>query len=208
MSWPFLAVLFSGWLYIDAAYRGPNWQRWIFRPITLLLLLLWAWQVPEHSINSYLIVGALFVTLLSDLLKIFDGKYLLPSLALICISYILYLVSFLLPLELTFYLPLLAFVIIAAIVVLAIVWTKLDKLAIPTSITLLTGFIMFWIAGEKFFYLSNDHNLSIMIGAFLLVLAYCIWLINRFRFSFSASKGLVSACYFLGHFFIVRALYL
>lgn len=208
MSWPFLAVLFSGWLYIDAAYRGPNWQRWIFRPITLLLLLLWAWQVPEHSINSYLIVGALFVTLLSDLLKIFDGKYLLPSLALICLSYILYLVSFLLPLELTFYLPLLAFVIIAAIVVLAIVWTKLDKLAIPTSITLLAGFIMFWIAGEKFFYLSNDHNLSIMVGAFLLVLAYCIWLINRFRFSFSASKGLVSACYFLGHFFIVRALYL
>ncbi|WP_245684040.1 lysoplasmalogenase family protein, partial [Proteus myxofaciens] len=100
------------------------------------------------------------------------------------------------------------FVIIAAIVVLAIVWTKLDKLAIPTSITLLAGFIMFWIAGEKFFYLSNDHNLSIMVGAFLLVLAYCIWLINRFRFSFSASKGLVSACYFLGHFFIVRALYL
>ena len=47
MSWPFLAVLFSGWLYIDAAYRGPNWQRWLFRPITLLLLLLWAWQVPE-----------------------------------------------------------------------------------------------------------------------------------------------------------------
>lgn len=208
MSWPFLAVLFSGWLYIDAAYRGPNWQRWIFRPITLLLLLLWAWQVPEHSINSYLIVGALFVTLLSDLLKIFDGKYLLPSLALICLSYILYLVSFLLPLELTFYLPLLAFVIIAAIVVLAIVWTKLDKLAIPTSITLLAGFIMFWVAGEKFFYLSNDLNLSIMVGAFLLVLAYCIWLINRFRFSFSASKGLVSACYFLGHFFIVRALYL
>ena len=55
MSWPFLAVLFSGWLYIDAAYRGPNWQRWLFRPITLLLLLLWAWQGPEHGINSYLI---------------------------------------------------------------------------------------------------------------------------------------------------------
>lgn len=67
---------------------------------------------------------------------------------------------------------------------------------------------MFWIAGEKFFYLSNDYNLSVMIGSLLLVIAYSIWLINRFRFSFSASKGLVSACYFIGHFFIVRALFL
>ena len=204
MSWPFLAVLFSGWLYIDAAYRGPNWQRWLFRPITLLLLLLWAWQVPEHNINSYLIVGALLATLLSDLLRIFDGKYLLPSIALVFLSYILYMVSFLLPLQLSFYLPLLGFVILAFI----IIWTKLDKLAIPASLTLLAAFAMFWIAGEKFFYLSNDYNLSIMIGSLLLVIAYSIWLINRFRFSFTASKGLVSACYFIGHFFIVRALFL
>ncbi len=156
MSWPFLAVLFSGWLYIDAAYRGPNWQRWLFRPITLLLLLLWAWQIPEHNINSYLIVGALLATLLSDILRIFDGKYLLPSLALVFLSYILYMVSFLLPLQLSFYLPLLGFVIFAFIIILAIVWTKLDKLAIPASLTLLAAFAMFWVAGEKFFYLSND----------------------------------------------------
>lgn len=208
MSWPFLAVLFSGWLYIDAAYRGPNWQRWLFRPITLLLLLLWAWQVPEHSINSYLIVGALLATLLSDVLKIFEGKYLLPSLALLFLSYILYLISFALPLQISFYLPLLGFVIVAAIIVLAIIWTKLDKFAIPVLLTLLAAFAMFWVAGEKFFYLSNDYNFSIMIGSLLLVIAYSIWLINRFRFSFSASKGLVSACYFIGHFFIVRTLFL
>lgn len=208
MSWPFLAVLFSGWLYIDAAYRGPNWQRWLFRPITLLLLLLWAWQVPEHSINSYLIVGALLATLLSDILRMFDSKYLLPSFALVFLSYILYMVSFLLPLQLSFYLPLLGFVILAFIIILVIVWSKLDKLAIPASLTLLAAFAMFWIAGEKFFYLSNDYNLSIMIGSLLLVIADSIWLINRFRFSFSASKGLVSACYFIGHFFIVRALFI
>lgn len=208
MSWPFLAVLFSGWLYIDAAYRGPNWQRWIFRPITLLLLLLWAWQAPEHSINSYFIVAALLAALLSDILRIFDGKYLLPSIGLVFVSYILYLISFLIPLQLTFYLPLLGFVIIAFIIILAIVWTKLDKMAIPASATLLAAFAMFWVAGEKFFYLGNDYNFSLMIGAFLLVIAYSIWLINRFRTPFSASKGLVSACYFIGHFFIVRALYL
>ena len=42
MSWPFLAVFFSGWLFVDASYRGPRWQRWVFKPVTLLLLLLLA----------------------------------------------------------------------------------------------------------------------------------------------------------------------
>ncbi|MBN9931446.1 hypothetical protein HZD82_24610, partial [Pantoea agglomerans] len=39
-----LAVLFSGWLYVDATYRGPQWQRWLFKPVTLLLLVGLAWQ--------------------------------------------------------------------------------------------------------------------------------------------------------------------
>ncbi|WP_214429608.1 lysoplasmalogenase family protein, partial [Escherichia coli] len=81
--------------------------------------------------------------------------------------YILYLISFALPLQISFYLPLLGFVIVAAIIVLAIIWTKLDKFAIPVLLTLLAAFAMFWVAGEKFFYLSNDYNFSIMIGSLL-----------------------------------------
>lgn len=41
MLWSFMTVVFSGWLYVDASYRGPVWQRWLFQPITLLLALAW-----------------------------------------------------------------------------------------------------------------------------------------------------------------------
>lgn len=44
MLWSFIAVCFSAWLYVDASYRGPAWQRWLFKPVTLLLLLLLAQQ--------------------------------------------------------------------------------------------------------------------------------------------------------------------
>ncbi|MEM8266490.1 lysoplasmalogenase, partial [Morganella morganii] len=54
MSWPFLAVFFSGWLFVDASYRGPRWQRWVFKPVTLLLLLLLAWQAPVLGAAGYL----------------------------------------------------------------------------------------------------------------------------------------------------------
>ncbi len=42
MLWSFIAVCFSAWLYVDASYRGPAWRRWVFKPVTLILLLLLA----------------------------------------------------------------------------------------------------------------------------------------------------------------------
>ena len=48
---------FSGWLYVDASYRGPQWQRWLFKPVTLLLLVAWAWQAPTLNTTDYLILA-------------------------------------------------------------------------------------------------------------------------------------------------------
>src|SRR5574344_1416335 len=36
MLWSFIAVCLSAWLSVDASYRGPTWQRWVFKPLTLL----------------------------------------------------------------------------------------------------------------------------------------------------------------------------
>lgn len=49
MLWSFIAVCFSAWLYVDASYRGPAWRRWVFKPVTLILLLLLAWQAPMFN---------------------------------------------------------------------------------------------------------------------------------------------------------------
>ena len=55
MLWSFIAVCLSAWLSVDASYRGPTWQRWVFKPLTLLLLLLLAWQAPMFDAISYLV---------------------------------------------------------------------------------------------------------------------------------------------------------
>ena len=57
MLWSFIAVCLSAWLSVDASYRGPTWQRWVFKPLTLLLLLLLAWQAPMFDAISYLGAG-------------------------------------------------------------------------------------------------------------------------------------------------------
>lgn len=52
MLWSFIAVCLSAWLFVDASYRGPAWQRWVFKPLTLLLLALLAWQAPMFNAKT------------------------------------------------------------------------------------------------------------------------------------------------------------
>nr|WP_314263915.1 lysoplasmalogenase family protein [uncultured Moellerella sp.] len=207
ISWPFLAVLFSGWLYVDAAYRGPNWQRWVFRPVTLLLLLFWGLNA-DVTLAGYLILAGLAASLVGDMLRLLSSERLLASIFLIFISYLLYTISFGMQMSFSLYLPWIPIPIIIALVTLLIIWTKLEKLQAPVFAVVIMAMIMAWVAGDQYFGLAREGNFSIMIGAFSLLIANSIWLIARFRFPFKASKALVAALYFFGQFFIIRSLYL
>ncbi|XPE60692.1 lysoplasmalogenase family protein [Shigella flexneri] len=55
---------------MDASYRGPTWQRWVFKPLTLLLLLLLAWQAPMFDAISYPVLAGLCASLLGDALTL------------------------------------------------------------------------------------------------------------------------------------------
>lgn len=70
MLWSFIAVCLSAWLFVDASYRGPAWQRWLFKPVTLLLLLLLAWQAPMFNAVSYLVLAGLCASLIGDALTL------------------------------------------------------------------------------------------------------------------------------------------
>ena len=70
MLWSFIAVCFSAWLYVDASYRGPARQRWLFKPVTLLLLLLLARQAPMFNAVSYLVLAGLCASLIGDALTL------------------------------------------------------------------------------------------------------------------------------------------
>ncbi|AYA41207.1 lysoplasmalogenase [Xenorhabdus nematophila] len=208
MSWPFLAVFFSGWLYIDAAYRGTNWQQWVFRPVTMLLLLFWACQAPNLETSGYLIIAGLLTALLSDALRMLPSKYLLFSFITLFLSYLLYAISFALPMSFSFFFPLPLILLAIGIVVILIVWTRLDNMRWRVIDSSMMALLMVWVAGEQYFSLSNESRFSVIAGASLLLVAHCINIIDRYRFSFKLSKALVAASSFIGHFLIIRSLFL
>ena len=102
MLWSFLAVLFSGWLYVDASYRGPQWQRWLFKPITLLLMVGWAWQAPVLKPTDYLIIAGLIATLVGDALLLLPRQQMLYALGAFFLSHLLYTICFAAGMTMTF----------------------------------------------------------------------------------------------------------
>lgn len=207
--WQFLALLLSGWLYVDAAYRGPRWQHILFKPITMLLLLIIAWELlPEASPYGYLILFALLASLVADLLQLFTKDRFLYVLAAFFVSHLLYTIAFASQFSFSFFWPLPLVLLIVGAAIFALIGGKLENLRWPVALYLATSLLMTWGAGERYFDQGNAFSFTIFAGATLLLLADIIWLISAYRFPFKASKAIYSCCYFIGHFLIVRSLLL
>ncbi|MFP1723901.1 lysoplasmalogenase [Lonsdalea quercina] len=208
MLWSFIAVLFSGWLYVDASYRGPTWQRWLFKPLTLLLLIALAWQAPMLNVPAYLIVLGLLATIAGDTLLLLPAQRMLYAIGAYFAAHLLYTISFLstqMTLNLFWPLPLLLAIVSALLV--AMLWTRLDTLRLPVCAFIAMTAVMVWVAGGPYFAASTDDNLSLLVGAALLFIGHASWLIYHFRFKFPAHQVILAICYFGGHFLIVRSIY-
>lgn len=208
MLWSFIAVCLSGWLYVDASYRGPIWQRWVFKPVTLILLLLLAWQAPMFSAISYLVLAGLCASLAGDALLMLSGERRLYAIGAFFLSHLLYTVWFASQMTFSFFWPLPLTLLVIGILLLAVLWGRLEELRMPVATFTGMTLVMVWLAGELWFFRPVATALSGFLGAALLLTGHAIWLVSRYRCRFRADNALSSACYFAGHFLIVRALYL
>ena len=208
MLWSFIAVFFSGWLYIDASYRGPIWQRWVFKPVTVLLLLLLALQAPLPGATGYLIIAGLLASLLADALTLLPRQRLLYAYGAYFLSHLLYSLYFTSHSSFDLYWPLPLTLLIVGAVVTAIIWTGLEDLRMPVLALIGISLVMVWLAGANDFARHSNASFSEFLGAGLLLLGNLVWLISKYRHRLPADSAIIAACYFGGHFLIVRSLYI
>ncbi|WP_029685338.1 lysoplasmalogenase [Tatumella saanichensis] len=208
MLWSFLAVLFSGWLYIDASYRGPRWQRWLFKPVTFLLMLVWAWQAPVQAVTDYLIPAGLVAALAGSLLTMLSRQQMMYAFGAMFLSSLLYTLYLTRSITFTLSWPLPVTFLVIGIAVIAVIWTGLEELRWPVCTLLGMTLVMCWIASLQYAAQQTDKTLSLMAGADLLLLAHICGLISLFRRRFSADRAIVEGLFILGHFMIVRSLWL
>lgn len=208
MSWPLLAVIFSGWIYVDAAYRGPRWQRWAFKPITMLLMLLWAWQSPELANFNYLILVGLLASLTADAIQAFSQERTLYTVGTLFISHLAYTLCFASSLSLSFYWPPIVVLLAIGLAALALLWNRLAEMRWPVATYLAITLLMVWVTTGGYLTKPDDMAFSQLIGSVLLLLSALLWLTDKYYVPFKAANAAIAVCYFLGHFTIVRSLHI
>ncbi|EIC82620.1 lysoplasmalogenase [Serratia sp. M24T3] len=208
MSWPFIAVFLSAWLYVDARYRGPRWQGWLFKPVTLLLLMLLAWLAPVISTNGYLIEVGLLATLIADALLLLPKERYLYAIGAFFLSHLLYTLSFASQMSFVYYWPLPVVLLVIGLVLLATIWTRLEEMRWAIITFMVMTLIMVWVAGEQYFFRGTNAAFAALCGAILLLVANIVWMVSHYRYKFRTADAIVAACYFGGHFLIVESLYL
>ncbi len=147
MLWSFIAVCFSAWLYVDASYRGPAWQRWLFKPVTLLLLLLLAWQAPMFNAVSYLVLAGLCASLIGDALTLLPRQRLLYAVGAFFLSHLLYTIYFASQMTLSFFWPLPLVLLVIGALLIAVIWSRLEEMRLPVCTFIAMTLVMVWLAG-------------------------------------------------------------
>ena len=145
MLWSFIAVCLSAWLSVDASYRGPTWQRWVFKPLTLLLLLLLAWQAPMFDAISYLVLAGLCASLLGDALTLLPRQRLMYAIGAFFLSHLLYTIYFASQMTLSFFWPLPLVLLVLGALLLAIIWTRLEEYRWPICTFIGMTLVMVWL---------------------------------------------------------------
>lgn len=109
---------------------------------------------------------------------------------------------------LSFFWPLPLVLMVLGALLIAVIWTRLEELRWPVCTFIAMTLVMVWLAGELWFFRPTAPALSAFLGASLLFIGNIVWLGSHYRCRFRADNAIAAACYFAGHFLIVRSLYL
>ncbi|SPX09364.1 inner membrane protein [Escherichia coli] len=124
----------------------------VFKPLTLLLLLLLAWQAPMFDAISYLVLAGLCASLLGDALTLLPRQRLMYAIGAFFLSHLLYTIYFASQMTLSFFWPLPLVLLVLGALLLAIIWTRLEEYRWPICTFIGMTLVMVWLAGELWFF--------------------------------------------------------
>lgn len=198
----------SATLHIRAEYMGPVYQIYIFKPLTMVLILLIALQIRRVVSSRYktlVIVGLLF-SLGGDIFLMLPMDMFIPGLVSFLIAHLFYIAAF----GAGFwrhstwwtFLPFAGY----AVVVLGLLGPHLGAMLLPVTVYLVVIMTMAWRAWERWLQTRQKTALLAFIGAILFVTSDSVLAFDKFRAPFEAARLLTLVPYFAAQWFIALSI--
>lgn len=201
-----LAAISAG-LTIWAEYQGPPIQIYIFKPLTMVFIIIMAVlaKTPRSRNYKIAIIAGLLFSMAGDVLLMLPMDLFIAGLVSFLIAHLIYTYAFHSGRPWKFkWLAMLLFLAYGVVVYL-ILWPGLGSMAIPVAAYVLVILTMAWQAWDQWDQMRARWALLAFIGAVLFVISDSVLALNKFGEPFSAARALTLITYFSAQWFIANS---
>lgn len=203
-----ILTLISASIHLWGEYGGPDELIYIFKPLTMLLIIYQAWRLPAPANKPHyknIILLGLAFSLGGDILLIFPNLFLFGLISFL-IAQIIYIVAFRKGRPFTAFtwaqLPLLAY----GVIIFLILQPGLGSMAIPVALYMLVIMTMLWQAWDQWQPDQQKWAMLALIGAASFVLSDTLLAFNKFHTEFALARLLTLTTYFCAQWLIAHSI--
>jgi uncharacterized membrane protein YhhN len=191
-----LLVMLSACIHIRAEYRGPRQHVYIFKPLTMVFILLIAILGQAAApLYKYMIIAGLVFSTAGDVFLMLPSDRFVAGLVAFLIAHLFYIVAFASEISVLMWWPLIPLATYGVVIYITLA-PSLGKLKSPVLIYVVVILIMAWLAWERWDQTGQNGALLASVGAVLFFVSDTILAINRFRGAFKLARVLNLTTYF------------
>jgi len=199
------ATILSAINCIWFGYHQPSWLLYIFKPLTMILIILVAiLGNADQSIYKLMIAAGLTFSLAGDVFLMLPSDQFRAGLTAFLFAHLIYISAFLSLIDSLHWWLLIILLIIGAGFVLYI-FPRLGSQKVPVILYIVIITVMVWTASEVLYQDPQIGAWFVFVGATLFVVSDLILTLNRFQNSFKSARALNLTAYFSAQLLIASS---
>jgi len=202
------AAALSALLHIRAEYFGPHVQVYVFKPLTMVLIIAMAVRAfrPAFSRYGWTILAGLVFSIAGDVFLMLPSDQFIPGLVCFLIAHLCYITAFRSGMKFAFsWKELIPFVLYGALMT-AFLFPFLGEMKVPVFVYTAVIVTMGWQACSRWIRLKSLSSRLAFIGAVLFMVSDSALAVDRFHGHFAAAPALLLVTYFAAQWFIARSI--
>jgi uncharacterized membrane protein YhhN len=202
-----LLAIFSASLHIRAEYHGPRYHVYLFKPLTMVFILLMAVQAgqPGASLYKVAIIAGLVCSLAGDIFLMLPSDRFIPGLVSFLMAHLFYIAAFTSGTGFGFSWQSLVPCVIYGAFMFGILAPHLGKMKVPVVVYMVVILVMAWQAWERWRQTGQSEALLAFLGAVLFLISDSALAVNRFRGQYQSAQALILSTYFAAQWLIARS---
>ncbi len=198
--------MLSASLHIRAEYLGPRYHVYLFKPLTMVFILLIAVQAGWPDLLRYkvAIMAGLVCSLAGDVFLMLPSDRFVAGLVSFLFAHLCYIAAFTSGAGFGFswrFLP----CAIYGILIFSFLAPHLGEMKLPVLVYMVVILVMAWQAWERWSQTGRSEALLAFLGAVLFVVSDSALAVNRFRGSYKMARLLTLSTYFAAQWLIARS---